>query len=154
PVAGRIFVTSSSDEKLERAKELGADAAINYKSADVGREIRRLTSKRGVDLVVDSAGGPSIDQGLRSLTNGGRLVVSGATAGRRAELDVGRLFWNQLSVIGSTMGSHNDVAEMLRAVAGMGLHPIIDRTFALDEGRAALDHLATQQQFGKVVLEI
>ena len=154
PVAGRLFVTSSSDEKLERALALGVDHAINYKTSDVAREVRRLTSKRGVDLVADSAGGSSLDASLRSLRPGGRVVIAGATAGRAAEVDLRRLFWNHLRVIGSTMGNDSDVSEMLRLVAGAQIRPPIDRTFPLDEASDALAYLQEQKQFGKVVLQI
>ncbi len=116
--------------------------------------MKRVTYGRGVDLAVDSASGPSLDSCLGALRKGGRLVVSGATAGGTSEISARRLFWNQLQVIGSTMGSSMDVADMLRAVAGHGLHPVIDRTFALDEGLDALRYLESQSQFGKVVLKI
>lgn len=154
PLAGKVFVTSSSGAKLARAEEMGADGGVNYKTADVGKEMRRLTAKRGVDLVADSAGGPSVDQSLRSLRKGGRLVIAGATAGRTAEFDVRRLFWNQLQIIGSTMGSDGDVSEMLRYVTGSGIEPMIDRVFTLDDGPEAVAYLATGEQFGKVVVTV
>jgi NADPH:quinone reductase-like Zn-dependent oxidoreductase len=154
PLAGRVFVTSSSEEKLRRAREMGADHAIDYRKEDVGRTVRRLTGKRGVDLVVDSAGGSALDPALRALRKGGRLVIAGGTAGRKAELDVARLFWNQLEVIGSTMGSDSDVTDMLRMVAGSDIHPVIDRAFPLEEAVEALRYLEGQQQFGKIVVEI
>jgi NADPH:quinone reductase-like Zn-dependent oxidoreductase len=154
PVAGRVIVTSSSSAKIERALALGADHGIDYKEEDVGKAVRALTGKRGVDLVVDSAGGPTLDGSLRALRQGGRVVISGATAGGTSEINVRRLFWNQLSIIGSTMGSVSDVSDMLRAVAGAELRPIIDRTFALEDARAALRHLESGDHFGKVVLRI
>jgi NADPH:quinone reductase-like Zn-dependent oxidoreductase len=154
PLAGRVFVTSSSEEKLRRAREMGADHAIDYRKEDVGRTVRRLTGKRGVDLVVDSAGGSALDPALRALRKGGRLVIAGGTAGRKAELDVARLFWNQLEVIGSTMGSDSDVTDMLQMVAGSDIHPVIDRAFPLEEAVEALRYLEGQQQFGKIVVEI
>lgn len=154
PVADKIFVTSSSDEKLARALELGADEGINYRSEDVGVAVRRLTSKRGVDLVADSAGGASVDASLRSLVKGGRLVISGATAGREATIDLRRLFWNQLRIIGSTMGSRRDIAAMLDLVSRGGIRPIVDRVLPMEEAGNALRYLAAQEQFGKVVLEI
>ena len=154
PVADKVFVTSSSDEKLERASALGADAGINYKTHDVGVEVRRLTVKRGVDLVADSAGGASVDGSLRALAKGGRLVISGATAGREATIDLRRLFWNQLSIVGSTMGSHADITAMLDLVARSGMRPIVDRVLPLEEAADALNYLATQEQFGKIVLEV
>lgn len=154
PVAGRVYVTSSSDDKLKRATDAGADATINYKSEDVGKAIRGLTGKRGVDMVVDSAGGESLSQGLRALRKGGRVVIAGGTAGSTSELDLDRLFWNQLQVIGSTMGSDADVSDMLRLVGGMKLRPVIERTFTLDQGVEALRHLDSGEQFGKIVVEV
>jgi NADPH:quinone reductase-like Zn-dependent oxidoreductase len=154
PVAGRVLVTSSSDDKLNRAIEAGADSGVNYADEDVGRSIRRLTAKRGVDAVFDSAGGAALDPALRALRKGGRLVVAGATAGGRGEIDVRRLFWNQLEIIGSTMGSHADVSDMLRTVTGMRLKPILDRTFPLADARAALERLESGDHFGKIVLEV
>ena len=154
PVAGRVFVTSSSDEKLQRAAAMGADDLINYRMEDVGKAVRALTSKRGVDLVLDSAGGPGFDSLLGALVQGGRVVVSGATAGRTVEIDLRRLFWKQLSVVGSTMGSDADVAGMLRLVHGAELRPVIDRVFPFEQARDALDHLGSGDHFGKVVLKI
>jgi NADPH:quinone reductase-like Zn-dependent oxidoreductase len=154
PVAGRIYVTSSEDDKLARALEMGADAGVNYKQEDVGKAIRARTGKRGVDLVADSAGGPALDQALRALRKGGRVVNAGATAGAKPEIDLRRVFWNQLSIIGSTMGSDSDVSDMLRLVAGAGIRPVVDRTFVLDEGAKALEYLDAGERFGKVVVEI
>jgi NADPH:quinone reductase-like Zn-dependent oxidoreductase len=153
-VAGRIFVTSSSDDKLKRAEEMGADGGVNYAREDVGKGIRRLTGKRGVDLAADSAGGEALDGALRALRKGGRLVVAGATAGAKAEIDVRRLFWNQLEVIGSTMGSDHDMADMLRYVAGASLRPVIDKTYPLEDATDALAYLEGGERFGKVVLEL
>ncbi|MGH2819033.1 MAG: zinc-binding dehydrogenase [Actinomycetota bacterium] len=152
-VAGRVFVTSSSADKLKRALEMGADAAVNYTEEDVARAVRGLTGKRGVDLVVDSAGGPSMEAALRCVRKGGRIVNAGGTAGPKVEIDLRRVFWNQVEIIGSTMGSDSDVADMLRMVAGTELRPEIDRTFPLGEGRQALEYLERQDHFGKIVLE-
>jgi NADPH:quinone reductase-like Zn-dependent oxidoreductase len=154
PFAGRLFVTSSSRSKLDRALEMGADEAIDYSEQDVGKEVRKLTGKRGVDLVVDSAAGASVDSSLRALRKGGRLVLAGATAGRKSEVGWQRVFWNQLEIIGSTMGSVADVSDMLRMVAGAGLRPIIDRTFSLADGADALRYMETGDRFGKIVVEI
>jgi NADPH:quinone reductase-like Zn-dependent oxidoreductase len=154
PIAGRVFVTSSSDQRIRRAVKLGADAGVNYLEEDVGVAIRRLTGKRGVDLAVDSAGAPALDPALRSLRKGGRLVVAGATAGAMAEIDVRRLFWNQIEVIGSTLGSSMDFSNMLGFITGREIHPAIDREFALKDGRTALQYLEDHRQFGKVILNI
>jgi NADPH:quinone reductase-like Zn-dependent oxidoreductase len=154
PVAGRLYVTSSSKAKLDRAVELGVDGGVDYKSEDPGKAIRSLTAKRGVDLAADSAGGPSLESALRALRKGGRLVLAGATSGPRAELDLRRVFWNQIEIIGSTMGSVTDVADMIRMVSGTGLKPLIDRTFPLADGVDAIRYLDSGNRFGKVVVEV
>ena len=154
PVAGKIFVTSSSKEKVERAVELGADEGVNYREGEVGREIRRLTHKRGVDLVLDSASGASLTEAVKAARKGGRIVVAGATAGASPEIDARRLFWNQIEIIGSTMGSVRDVSDMLRMVAGSSMRPLVDRTFPIEDGVEALRYLEAGEQFGKVVLEL
>lgn len=154
PVAGRIFVTSSSPEKIARAVQLGAEAGFNYKEEDVGKAVRRATSKRGVDLVVDSAAGSTVDASTRALTQGGRIVISGATAGREGTFDSRRVFWNQLEIIGSTMGSVRDVSNMLRFVSGAKLEPIIDVVVGMDEAAAALERLGSGDQFGKIVVSL
>lgn len=154
PVAGKVFVTSSSAEKLARAADLGADGGVDYREEDVGRSVRRLTGKRGVDLVADSAGGTSLDGSLRALRKGGRVVIAGATAGATAEIDVRRLFWNQLSIVGSTMGSVGNVSDMLRLVAGSKLRPIVDRIVPLEDAAEALRLLDAGGQFGKIVVEV
>jgi NADPH:quinone reductase-like Zn-dependent oxidoreductase len=154
PLAGKLLVTSSSQKKIDRAVELGADGGVDYETDDVGKGVRSLTYKRGVDLVVDSAGGSALESAIRALRKGGRIVVAGATTGGTAEIDVRRLFWNQLQVIGSTMGSDRDFADMLRMVAGIKLKPMIDRIFPFDDGVGALRHLESGEQFGKVVIEI
>jgi NADPH:quinone reductase-like Zn-dependent oxidoreductase len=154
PLAGRVFVTSSSKAKLDKALEMGADAGVHYREEDVGKTIRQQTGKRGVDLVVDSAGGPSIDQALSALRKGGRVVVAGATVGPKAEINVNRLFWNQLSIVGSTMGSDRDVSDMLRMVSGMGLRPLIQTTYPFEKGAEALRDLERQEHLGKLVVEV
>jgi NADPH:quinone reductase-like Zn-dependent oxidoreductase len=150
----RAFVTSSSDEKLQQAQKLGADAVINYKTQDFAREIRTLTSRRGVDVVVDSVGGDSYTKSLASLVKGGRLVTCGATAGPRPQTDLARIFWNQLSVFGSTMGNLREFAEMLNFVRTRGVKPVIDQVFPLAEGANAFARMEEGKQFGKIVLKV
>ncbi|MBI3326210.1 MAG: zinc-binding dehydrogenase, partial [Nitrospinae bacterium] len=150
----RIFVTSSSDEKLQQAKNLGADVAVNYKTQDFAREVREITKRRGVDVVVDSVGGETYAKSLASLVRGGRLVTCGATAGPRPQTDLQRIFWNQLSVFGSTMGNMREFAEMLTFMRKRGVKPVIDRVFPLPEGAQALARLEAGNQFGKVVLKV
>jgi NADPH:quinone reductase-like Zn-dependent oxidoreductase len=150
----RAFVTSSSDDKLQQAKKLGADAVINYKTQDFAREIRSLTNRRGVDVVVDSVGGDSYSQSLASLVKGGRLVTCGATAGPRPQTDLQRIFWNQLSVFGSTMGNRREFAEMLSFVRKRGVKPVIDQVFPLADGANAFARMEEGKQFGKIVLRV
>jgi NADPH:quinone reductase-like Zn-dependent oxidoreductase len=150
----RAFVTSSSDDKLQQAQKLGADAVINYKTQDFAREIRHLTNRRGVDVVVDSVGGDSYSNSLASLVKGGRLVTCGATAGPRPQTDLQRIFWNQLSVFGSTMGNRREFAEMLSFVRKRGVKPVIDQVFPLAEGANAFARMEEGKQFGKLVLKV
>lgn len=150
----RAFVTSSSDEKLQQATKLGADAVINYKTQDFAREVRNLTDRRGVDIVVDSVGGDSYAKSLASLVKGGRLVTCGATAGPRPQTDLQRIFWNQLSVFGSTMGNVREFAEMLNFVRKRGVKPVIDQVFPLSDGAKALARMEEGKQFGKIVLKV
>lgn len=150
PVAGRIFVTSSEKGKIERAKALGAHDGFDYTSDDVAKAVRAATGKRGVDLVVDSAGGPTIEASMRALRRGGRLVVAGATAGSSATIDVRRLFWNQIEILGSTMGTDSDVRAML-ANAG-AFEPVIDSVYPLERAAEGLARLASGAQFGKLVV--
>jgi NADPH:quinone reductase-like Zn-dependent oxidoreductase len=154
PIAGKVFVTSSSKQKLDRALELGADDGVDYGADDVGSAVRKLTYKRGVDLVLDSASGESLTSAVKAVRKGGRIVVAGATAGASPQIDARRLFWNQIEIIGSTMGSVRDISDMLRMVAGTGLHPQVDRTFSLADGVEALRYLDAGEHFGKVVLEV
>lgn len=150
----RVFVTSSSDEKLQRAKNLGADVVINYTTQDYAREVRELTRRRGVDVVLDSVGGETWVKSLGSLVKGGRLVTCGATAGPRPQTDLQRIFWNQLSIFGSTMANMREVTEMLNFVHKRGIKPVIDGVFPLSQGAQAMARMEEGQQFGKVVLKI
>ncbi len=149
-----VGVTSGSGWKLARARELGADFGIDHSAADFSREVRRLTGKRGVDIVLDSVGKATWKRSIASLARGGRLVTCGATTGPDPEEDVARIFWNQLTVYGSTMGTHSEFAEMLRAVSAGRLRPVIDEVLPLREAREALRRLEEKEQFGKIVLSV
>lgn len=149
-----VYVTSSSPEKLERARELGADAGIDHATTDFSREVWNLTGKRGVDVLVDSVGAATWERSIRALGKGGRMVVPGATSGAKAELDVRRVFDRQVTIYGSTMGTRDDW-DRLVTLAGEGkLHPVIDQTFPLEAAARAQARLAAGQQFGKIVLDI
>jgi len=127
---------------------------INYKTQDFAREVREITKRRGVDIVVDSVGGDTYAKSLASLVKGGRLVTCGATAGPRPQTDLQRIFWNQLSVFGSTMGNRREFAEMLNFVRQRGVKPVIDQVLSLSEGANAMARMEQGQQFGKLVLKV
>jgi len=150
----RVFAVTSSPEKAAKATLLGADFALNRTQDDYWAEIRRLTGDRGVDLVLDSVGGPTWPESLKSLVNGGRLVTYGRTAGGNGDTDIGLVFWNQLRIIGSTMSSNKEFAEVVSLVFQRRLRPVIDRVFPLEETAAAYRHLRSGQQFGKVVVQV
>ena len=153
-IGTHIIVTSSSDEKLEKAKTLGAEHGINYRNADFAREVRRLTGKRGVDVVVDCVGGDSWIRSLASLAKGGRLVTCGATAGANPPTDIQRIFWNNLKIFGSTLGDRAEFTEVLNFMAASCTQPIIDQVFSLRDAAAAQNRLEQGKQFGKIVLRM
>ena len=149
-----VFVTSGSAEKLDRAKALGADAGIDHGKTDFSREIRKLTGKRGVDVVLDSVGKATWKQSIAAAAKGGRLLTCGATTGADPQTDLGRIFWNQLTVYGSTMGTHAEFAGMLKIFRDGKVKPVVDTVFPLPEAREAIRRLEEKRQFGKIVLRI
>jgi len=124
-----VFVTSSSDEKLQKAKALGADVLVNYKTMPWSKAVWELTGRRGVDVIVDHVGQATFKDSVRSLRKGGRVIVPGATTGPMLELDARYLFWRQLSVLGSTMASRREFDEVMKLVFMGRLKPIVDRVF-------------------------
>ncbi|MHA1978392.1 MAG: zinc-binding dehydrogenase [Candidatus Hodarchaeales archaeon] len=153
-VGARIFVTSSTDEKLQQAKELGADFLINYnRTPDFHKEVFKMTYKRGVDIVIDSAGQATWKKSLRSLRKGGRLVTCGATTGPIAETNINLLFWKQFDLLGSTMGTRGDLNAVLDLVWQGRLKPVVDRVLALNEAQFAHTLLENGDHFGKIILK-
>ncbi|HEU4723644.1 MAG TPA: zinc-binding dehydrogenase [Gemmatimonadaceae bacterium] len=149
-----VTVTSGSEEKLARALALGADATVDHRGVDVGKEIRARTGKRGVDVVVDSVGEATWAQSLGALGRRGRLVTCGGTSGPMVTTDVRRLFWNQWSILGSTMGNDAEfdaIAEHFRAGR---LQPPIDGVYPLEDAHGAFERMASGRQFGKLVVRI
>ncbi len=149
----RVWVTLGHDAKLRRAAELGADETINHRTTDVGRAIRDRTGKRGVDVIIDSVGHASWSQSLTALGRAGRLVTCGATSGPMVETDIRRMFWNQWTLMGSTMGNESEFDAVAAEFRAGRLRPVVDRVFPLDEGLAALQRLQADEQFGKIVLD-
>jgi NADPH:quinone reductase-like Zn-dependent oxidoreductase len=153
-IGAHIIVTSSSDEKLAKGKKMGAEHGINYNSVDFAEEVRRLTGKRGVDVVVDCVGGESHVKSLSSLAKGGRLVTCGATAGAAPPTDLRRIFWNNLKIYGSTLGDRAEFREVLNFMEASRIKPVIDQVFPLREAAAAQKRMEEGNQFGKIVLSI
>lgn len=150
----KVLVTSGSQEKLKKAMDLGADAGINHREKDFAMEVARMTGKRGVDVVVDSIGADTWQKSILSLARGGRLITCGATSGPNPKEDILRIFWKQLSILGSTMGNQREFRELLRAFETGRLKPIIDQVYPLPEAAKAVQRLEEQGQFGKIVLTI
>lgn len=152
-LGARTFVTSSSAEKLERASAMGATHTILSQS-DVAKEIRALTEKRGVDVVIESTGAATWLTSLKCAAKGGRIVTCGATTGPNPAEEIRLIFWNQLSILGSTMGSQRDWQQMVDAVNRLRLRPVVDSVYSIEKGREAYRRLAEGSQFGKVVLDV
>jgi len=150
----RVWVTSGSDDKLARARALGADELINHTGIDVGKEVRARTGKRGVSVVVDSVGTATWEQSLGALGRAGRLVTCGGTSGHMLQTDVRKLFWNQWTLMGSTMGNDAEFDAVVAELVAGRLRVPVDSTFPIARGRDALRHLESGAHFGKVVLEI
>lgn len=148
------WVTSGSDEKLERAMDLGADHGLNHREVEVGKEIRSRTGKRGVDVVVDSVGEATWNQSLVALGRRGRLVTCGGTSGPHVQVDIRRLFWNQWTIMGSTMGSDLEFDAITAELRAGRLLPPVDSVWPLDDGRGAFERLQSGEQFGKVVVQL
>jgi NADPH:quinone reductase-like Zn-dependent oxidoreductase len=150
----RVIATAGTDEKLQKAKRLGADHGINHKSQKIREEVRRITNKRGVDVVFEHVGTATWDESIASLAPSGRLVTCGATTGFDARIDLRFLFSRQLSLLGSYMGTKSELHTVLKLVAAGRLKPIVDRVFPLAQAAAAHAYLESSSQFGKVVLRV
>jgi len=148
----RVWVTSSSDDKLQRAKALGADECINYTKEDWVKAVLERTGKRGVDVVLENVGTATWKGSLRALAKGGRLVTCGATSGPIGETDIRVVFWKQLRIIGSTMANRREFNQVMSQFFRGRLKPIVDRVFPLKDGAEAQRLLAEGKQFGKLVL--
>lgn len=153
-IGATVWVTSGSPEKLERARALGADHLLDHRQPELGREIRARTAKRGVDVVIDSVGEATWSQSLLALGKRGRLVTCGGTSGPHVQVDVRRMFWNQWTLMGSTMGSDAEFDAITEAFRGGALQPPVDSVWPLEQGREAYDRLDSGAQFGKVVVRL
>jgi NADPH:quinone reductase-like Zn-dependent oxidoreductase len=153
-LGARVAITSSSPEKLERAKPFGAELGLNHAEVeDVSGAVKRYFG-RGVDVVVDSVGAPTWQRSLKAMRPGGRFVTCGSTGGPMVELDLRRLFWWQWSLLGSTMGTSREFADIVALANAGSLRPPIDAIFPLEKGADAFRRMAQGRQFGKLVLEV
>ena len=149
----RVIATAGGDAKLAKARELGADHAIDHYQQDISAEVRKITGKRGVDVVFEHVGAATWPKSLESLAAGGRLVTCGATTGYDARVDLRYLFSKQWSLLGSFMGTMGELHQVLKFVFRKQLKPVVDRVFPLAEIRAAHEHLESKAQFGKVIVK-
>ena len=150
----RVIATAGSDDKLERARALGASEVIHHHKQDIADEIKRLTNRRGVDVVIEHVGEATWARSVRSLARGGRLVTCGATTGANAGIDLRVLFARQLTLIGTYMGTKGELLAASRFFFTGQLTPVVDRTYPLADASAAQMRLERSEQFGKIVLEV
>jgi NADPH:quinone reductase-like Zn-dependent oxidoreductase len=148
----RVITTAGNEIKLQRARELGADYGIDHYKRKISEEVRKITNKEGVDIVIEHVGAATWDESVRSLKPAGTLVTCGATTGPNASFDLRVLFARQLSFLGSYMGTMGELYEVLSHVFAGRLKPVVDRTFPLKDIRAAHEYMERGQMFGKIVL--
>jgi NADPH:quinone reductase-like Zn-dependent oxidoreductase len=153
-LGARTLVTSSSDEKLDRARGLGADATANHVSGDVRAAVKEATEGRGVEVVLEHVGEATWQTSLQSARAGGRIVVCGATSGPNPPAALHRIWWKQLTIYGSTMGTREDFEAAYELVKSGRAKPVVDSVFPLADARAAHERMEAREQFGKIVLTI
>jgi NADPH:quinone reductase-like Zn-dependent oxidoreductase len=151
-LGAKVIATASTEDKLQRARALGADHTINYAEKDFLEEVKRLTQRRMVDVVFEHVGASTFEKSVACLPYGGRLVTCGATAGHEVKLDLRVLFYKRISLLGSTMGSKGDLFRVLQLVEEGRLKPVLDRTLPLADAALAHRLLEDRAQFGNVVL--
>ena len=148
----RVYVICGNGQKAHRARELGTDVTIDRSRGDWVKEVYKLTNKRGVDVVVDNVGKATLTGSMQAVARGGRIVIIGNTSGPQAEIDIRYIFGKQISLIGSTMGSHQDFRDVTSLLWAGKLKPVIDRVMPLSEGIEAYRIMERGEQFGKIVL--
>jgi NADPH:quinone reductase-like Zn-dependent oxidoreductase len=147
-----VYTVASNAEKAEQARKLGADFVLDRSQVEWGKEIYKLTGKRGVDVVVDNVGKATLVTSMQAVTRGGRIVIVGNTSGPRAEIDIRFIFGKQISLIGSTMGSHQDFQDVLNFLWEGKIKPVIHQVLPLSEGKEAYKMMEEGKHFGKIVL--
>ena len=147
-----VIATAGDEKKMQRARELGADHVINHYQQKIGDEVRSITNKEGVDIVIEHVGAATWNESMKSLKPGGTLVTCGATTGPNVSIELRFLFSRQLSLLGSYMGTMGELYEVLKHVFSGKVKPVVDRTFPLKDIRAAHEYMEKSQMFGKIVL--
>jgi len=150
----RVIATAGGDAKLEKARGLGADYGVDHYKQKISQEVRRITEKQGVDIVVEHVGAATWEESMKCLRTGGTIVTCGATTGPNAAFDLRFLFARQLSFLGSYMGTMGELHDVLGHIFAGRLKPVIDRTFSLEDTRAAHAHMEKGRVFGKIVLKV
>lgn len=148
----RVIVTAGSDEKLAKSKELGADEGVNYSDAAWPKEVKRLTNRKGVDIVFEHTGAATWPGSIASLKSNGRMVTCGATSGYAAQTDIRQVFYRHLTILGSFMGSKAELLEAMKFVASGKIQAVVDQTLPLAQARQAHELMQNRAQFGKLVL--
>jgi NADPH:quinone reductase-like Zn-dependent oxidoreductase len=148
----RVIATAGSDDKLAKAKELGADEVINYRNEEWPKEVKRLTGRRGVDVVFEHTGAATWEGSIVSLKNNGRLVTCGATSGYDAHTDIRQVFYRHLTILGSFMGTKGELLEAMKFVERGSIRAVVDQVMPLAEARRAHELMEDRAQFGKLVL--
>ena len=149
-----VIATAGDEHKMAKARELGADHVINHYKQKISDEVRRITNKQGVDVVMEHVGLATWEESLRSLKPAGTLVTCGATTGPQVGIDLRFVYSRQLSILGSYMGTMGELHDVLKHVFTGRLKPVVDRTFPLQDARAAHEYLAASKMFGKVVFTV
>ncbi len=153
-LGARVIATSSSDDKLQRAQELGADVVVNHETGDVVEAVKQATDGRGVDVVVEHVGEATWAQSLQAVRAHGRIAVCGATSGPNPKAALHRVWWKQLTILGSTMGTKEDFEGAFALVKSGRAKPLVDSVYPLSEAAAAHERMESGEQFGKIVLSI
>ncbi len=149
------IVTSSSDEKLRKAREMGAMECINYKTtADVGAAVKNFTKGRGVDVVVDTTGAPTLPISMASVRRGGRIVTCGVTGGPEGAINIQQLYWNHISFMGSTMGSMEDMRRLVKTAQEFNVKPLLCKVYDIADAANAMKRMEAGEQMGKIVLRV
>jgi NADPH:quinone reductase-like Zn-dependent oxidoreductase len=149
----RVITTAGDEHKMAKARELGADHVINHYQQKISEEVRKITDKEGVDIVLEHVGPATWDESVRSLKPAGTLVTCGATTGPQVGIDLRFVYSRQLSILGAYMGTMGELHEVLKHVFSGRVKPVVDRTFPLKEARAAHEYMEKSQMFGKIVLD-